>query len=317
MSRIAGRIAQVARKKMEEQKEVINAIQRNTKYLEEKLKWINDDISWKDITNELNNTRLAMKVASINYNKLYNDWKKKKEHSDALKEENRQRKLLYKKTNDAIDNHREQEFIKHLKENESPESITGSSDMFNIYNKKEELSLQGINEEKILLEDMSEAKLLLTDLLLNNNKKYKSTLELSNNSKKKEIIKTTGIKRKLNEIVNEDNVELSTIQPIIDTIEECKPEEEKKLLSEENVLSDKKKKSLIKNNIPNITSREYRAAKRFHGIKNTFKPNEIIELDDDNDSPKFTMNNISELEKIKVPIHLRNKLLCKFSEKKF
>jgi hypothetical protein len=87
--------------------------------------------------------------------------------------------------------------------------------------------------------------------------------------------------------------------------------------SEENVFSDKKKKSLIKNNIPNITSREYRAAKRFHGIKNTFKPNEIIELDDDNDSPKFTINNISELEKIKVPIHLRNKLLCKFSEKKF
>ena len=126
-----------------------------------------------------------MKVASINYNKLYNDWKKKKEHSDALKEENRQRKLLYKKTNDAIDNHREQEFIKHLKENESPESITGSSDMSNIYNKKEELSLQGINEEKILLEDMIEAKLLLTDLLLNNNKKYKSTLELSNNSKKR------------------------------------------------------------------------------------------------------------------------------------
>ena len=32
---------------------------------------------------------------------------------------------------------------------------------------------------------------------------------------------------------------------------------------------------------------------------------------------KFTMNNISELEKLKLLIHLRNKLLYKFSEKKF
>jgi hypothetical protein len=185
---------------MDEQKEVINAIQRNTKYLEEKLKWINDDISWKNITNELNNTRLAMKMASINYDKLYSDWKKKKANSDVFKEENRQRKQKREEENAGDENHQEQESNKRSKE-----------------------------------------------------------------------------------IVNKDNVESSTIQPIIDTIEECKPEEEKKLSSEENVFSDKKKKSLIKNNIPNSTSREYRAAKRFHGIKNTFKPNEIIELDDDND----------------------------------
>ena len=43
-----------------------------------------------------------------------------------------------------------------------------------------------------------------------------------------------------NEIVNEDNVESSTIQPIInELIEECKPEEENEIIIRRKFFSDK------------------------------------------------------------------------------
>ena len=62
-------------------------------------------------------------------------------------------------------------FINYLKENESTESINYGFLMLNIYNKKEELSLQGYKRRKnIITKRFSEAKLLLTDLLLNKKK---------------------------------------------------------------------------------------------------------------------------------------------------
>ena len=87
---------------------------------------------------------------------------------------------------------------------------------------------------------------------------------------------------------------------------------------EENILSKNQKIKSTKKNFSKKTSREYRAAKRYHNIKNGFKHNEIVELDDDNDSSKLIMdNNINELSKLELSSYLKNKILSELSDKNF
>ena len=87
---------------------------------------------------------------------------------------------------------------------------------------------------------------------------------------------------------------------------------------EENILSKNQKIKSTNKNFSKKTSREYRAAKRYHNIKNGFKHNEIVELDDYNDSSKLIMdNNINELSKLELSSYLKNKILSELSDKNF